>query len=83
MAKVRALNEIALERGQSLAQMALCWNLSFNPVASVLIGASGPEQIVGNVKALDVSSFTTDELKHTRYKEIFEQAENFKKYQTA
>jgi L-glyceraldehyde 3-phosphate reductase len=63
LAKVRALNKIAKERGQSLAQMALCWNLSFDPVASVLIGASRPEQIVENVKALDRLDFTADELK--------------------
>ncbi len=60
--KVRALNEIALERGQTLAQMALCWNLNFDPVASVLIGASRPEQVVENVKALDALNFTADEL---------------------
>jgi L-glyceraldehyde 3-phosphate reductase len=60
--KVRALHEIALERGQSLAQMALCWNLTFDPVASVLIGASRAEQIVENVKALDQLEFSFDEL---------------------
>lgn len=63
LTKVRALNDIAKERGQSLAQMALCWNLSFDSVASVLIGASRPEQIVENVKALDRLDLTTDELK--------------------
>lgn len=62
IAKARALNAIAQERGQSLAQMAVCWNLSFSPVASVLIGASRPEQIVENVKALDVPGFSEDEL---------------------
>lgn len=60
--KVRALDGIAKERGQSLAQMALCWNLSFEPAASVLIGASGPEQIIENVKALDQLNFATHEL---------------------
>ena len=62
LTKVRALNEIAEERGQSLAQMALCWNLSFEPVASVLIGASSPQQIVENVKALDQLNLATHEL---------------------
>lgn len=63
LTKVRALNEIALDRGQSLAQMALCWNLSFNPVASVLIGASRPEQIVENVKGLGGTGLSDEELK--------------------
>lgn len=63
LSQVRALNAIALERGQSLAQMALCWNLSFRPVASVLIGASRPEQLIENVKALDCVGFSEDELK--------------------
>ncbi len=60
--KVRALNAIAAERGQSLAQMALCWNLSFDPVASVLIGASQAGQIAENVKALDHPDFSDEEL---------------------
>ena len=62
--KVKALNEIAMERGQSLAQMALCWNLSFCPVSSVLIGASRPEQIKENVQSLKHVNFTEDELQH-------------------
>lgn len=60
--KVRGLNAIAEARGQSLAQMALCWNLSFTPVASVLIGASRPEQIIENVAALNNLSFAEEEL---------------------
>jgi L-glyceraldehyde 3-phosphate reductase len=60
--KVRALNTLARERGQSLAQMALCWNLSFKSVASVLIGASRPEQIAENVQALEKMDFGADEL---------------------
>ncbi|VGO17767.1 L-glyceraldehyde 3-phosphate reductase [Pontiella desulfatans] len=59
--KVRALNEIARQRGQSLAQMALCWNLDFAPVASVLIGASRPEQLVENTKALENRTFSGEE----------------------
>lgn len=51
-AKLRALNAIALERGQTLAQLALCWSLSAPSVASVLIGASRPEQIIQNTEAL-------------------------------
>lgn len=60
--KVRALNEIAKERGQSLTQMALAWILRDGKVTSVLIGASKPEQILENIKALDNISFSDDEL---------------------
>lgn len=63
LAKVRGLNAIALERGQTLAQMALRWNLGFAPVASVLIGASRPEQVVENVKMLESPPLTENELK--------------------
>jgi L-glyceraldehyde 3-phosphate reductase len=64
--KVRKLNDIALKRGQTLAQMALVWTLRPMPegeVTSALIGASRPEQIVENVKALQNPAFTDDELK--------------------
>lgn len=60
--KVRSLNEIAVERGQSLTQMALSWILRDGKVTSVLIGASRPEQILENVKALDNITFTEEEL---------------------
>ncbi len=59
--KVRALNEIAIERGQSLTQMALAWILRDGKVTSVLIGASRPEQILENCKALDHIAFTDEE----------------------
>lgn len=59
--KVRALNEIATERGQSLTQMALAWILRDGKVMSVLIGASRPEQILENIKALDNITFTEEE----------------------
>jgi L-glyceraldehyde 3-phosphate reductase len=62
-AKVRSLNTIAESRGQSLAQMTLCWNLSFAPVASVLIGASRSEQIMENVEALEKLSLSAEEHK--------------------
>lgn len=61
--KIRALNEIARQRNQSLAQMALAWVLRRKEVTSVLIGASSAEQIVENVAALDHLEFTADELK--------------------
>ncbi len=60
--KVQALHEIAEERGQSLTQMALAWLLRDDKVTSVLIGASRPQQILENIKALDHTSFSGEEL---------------------
>ena len=60
--KVVKLNAIAENRGQSLAQMALAWNLRGGRLTSVLIGASRPSQIEENVKALDNAEFTKEEL---------------------
>lgn len=60
--KVRALNEIAMERGQTLAQMALSWILRDGEITSVLIGASRPSQIIDNVGMLKAGSFTEEEL---------------------
>lgn len=63
MEKVMALNEMARERGQSLTQMALAWILRDGKVTSVLIGASKPEQITENIKALDNITFSEEENK--------------------
>ena len=63
LGKVRALNEIASERGQSLTQMALSWVLRDGKVTSVLIGASRPAQILENIKALENIHFSEEELK--------------------
>lgn len=63
LASIRDLNKIAEERGQTLAEMALSWILKDGVVTSVLIGASKPSQILDNVKALENTSFTADELK--------------------
>ena len=60
--KIRALNEIAGRRGQTLAQMALAWTLRDPRVTSTLIGASGVEQLEENVAALDRLDFTEEEL---------------------
>ena len=60
--KVRQLNEIAKERGQSMAQMALMWVLRDERVTSALIGASRPEQIEENVAALQQAEFAAEEL---------------------
>ena len=54
--------EVAEDRGQSLAQMALSWVLRDPVVSSALIGASCPEQILDNVAALDASPLSEDEL---------------------
>ncbi len=62
VAHLRALDELAAGRGQTLAQMALGWALRDERMTSVLIGASSPEQLEQNVDALDRISFTADEL---------------------
>jgi L-glyceraldehyde 3-phosphate reductase len=62
IAKVRALNEIAGRRGQSLAQMALAWTLRDPRVTSTLIGASSLEQLEANLAALDRLDFSEEEL---------------------
>ena len=60
--RIRALNEIAAGRGQSLAQLALAWTLRDPRVTSTLIGASSVEQLEANVAALDRLDFSEDEL---------------------
>jgi L-glyceraldehyde 3-phosphate reductase len=62
LSKIRALNEIAKARGQSLAQMALAWILRDPRVTSALIGASKPSQLAENVVALKNLDFSADEL---------------------
>jgi L-glyceraldehyde 3-phosphate reductase len=62
LSKIRALNEIAKARGQSLAQMALAWILRDPRVTSALIGASKPSQLAENVAALKNLDFSADEL---------------------
>jgi L-glyceraldehyde 3-phosphate reductase len=62
LAKVRALNDIAARRGQSLAQLALAWVLRDPRVTSALVGASSDEQLEANVRALEGLSFEPDEL---------------------
>ena len=62
LAHVRALNELAAARGQSLAQMALAWALRDQRVTSVLVGASSVKQLETNVAAVDNLDFTGEEL---------------------
>lgn len=59
--KVKALNLIAKERGQSLAQMALAWILRDGDITSVLIGASKPAQIIDNIGMLNNTAFSSEE----------------------
>lgn len=63
LSKIRALNEIAAARGQSLAQMALSWILRDGEVTSVLIGASRASQITENIGILHAAPFAEEELK--------------------
>ena len=60
--QIRRLNELAGQRGQTLAQMALSWVLKDDKVCSVLIGASKPEQISENISVADSAEFTQEEL---------------------
>lgn len=62
LGKIRALNQMAQERGQSLAQMALAWNLKDDLVTSVIIGASSVSQLEDNLKALNNTHFSPEEL---------------------
>ena len=62
MVRVKALNQHAEQRGQSLAQMALAWILEKKQITSVLIGASSVEQLKSNVATLNKLEFTRDEL---------------------
>jgi L-glyceraldehyde 3-phosphate reductase len=62
LARIRALNDIAQRRGQSLAQMAILWTLRDPRVTSALIGASSPEQLEDSVGALDGEPFSDEEL---------------------
>jgi len=60
--KIRQLNQVAADRGQSLAQMALAWVLRRPEITSVLVGASSTRQLEENVKVLDSPAFTGEEL---------------------
>ena len=62
LAKIRALNEVAARRGQTLAQMALAWALRDQRVTSALVGVSSVGQLELNVAALDNLAFSEEEL---------------------
>ena len=59
--QIHALNELAVNRGQTLAEMALSWVLRDGIVTSVLIGASKPSQILDHIKALENTAFSEEE----------------------
>ena len=63
LVKIRELNGLAAGRGQTLAEMALSWILKDGIVTSVLVGASKPEQILDNIKAIQNTEFTEEELR--------------------
>ncbi|MFD1255801.1 L-glyceraldehyde 3-phosphate reductase [Mucilaginibacter terrae] len=60
--QIRQLNDVAIKREQTLAQMALAWLMKDARVTSVLIGASKPEQLADSLKCLQNTSFTTEEI---------------------
>tara|TARA_R110001583_G_scaffold46977_2_gene147156 strand:- start:5960 stop:6955 length:996 start_codon:yes stop_codon:yes gene_type:complete len=62
LVKIKGLNEIAIERGQSLAQMAIAWILKDQRITSVLIGASKTSQILDSLKAIANTTFSKEEL---------------------
>jgi L-glyceraldehyde 3-phosphate reductase len=64
--KIKALNEIAKNRNQSLAQMAIAWILKDHRITSVLIGASKTEQILDSIKATKNTHFSEEELNAIR-----------------
>ncbi len=61
--KIKPLAELARQRGQTLSQMAIAWLLNRPAVASVLVGASSPEQLLENAKALEQLTFSDEEMK--------------------
>ena len=62
--KIKALNELAIRRGQTLAEMALAWILKDDLVTSVIIGTSSVGQLADNLKAIDNTAFSAEELKN-------------------
>jgi len=67
LSKIRKLNDVAKQRAQSLAQMALAWTLRTPAVTSALIGASRPEQIKENAASLNAGAFTEEQLKQIEH----------------
>jgi L-glyceraldehyde 3-phosphate reductase len=64
---LRQLNQIAVDRGESLAQMALCWLLSDKRVTTVLVGASSVYQLINNLESLSAPELSQEELANIRF----------------
>ncbi len=62
LAKIRKLNDLARQRGQTLPQMAIAWLLNVKGITSALIGAHSPEQLRDTVKAVQCTAFSREEL---------------------
>jgi L-glyceraldehyde 3-phosphate reductase len=62
LAKIQKLNDVAAQRGQTLAQMAIAWLLKDNRVTSVLVGASSPKQMLDNIGTVKKLGFEKEEL---------------------
>lgn len=60
--KIKALNEVATQRGQTLAEMALAWLLKDDMVTSVIIGASSVAQLNDNLQSIKNTKFTAEEI---------------------
>jgi L-glyceraldehyde 3-phosphate reductase len=67
LVRIRALNDLARERGQTLAQMALAWVLRDTRITSLIIGASKVEQIEQNIAAIENLKFSDDELSRIEF----------------
>ena len=79
ISKIQQLNAIALERGQSLAEMSLAWLLHHEQVTSVIVGASSVQQIATNLKALQSPRFDNEELQ--RIEQIVQSASHGQSFQ--
>ncbi len=74
LSQIRRLNDLAVQRGQTLAQMALSWLLKDPRVTSVLVGASRPEQLADSLKCLENVQFAAEEL--ARIEEVLRKVES-------
>jgi L-glyceraldehyde 3-phosphate reductase len=71
MERIGRLNELAKRRGQTMAEMAVAWLLKEEAITSVLVGASRPSQIIDNIKAIDNTEFSEEELREIDAESIF------------
>ena len=71
MERIGRLNELAKKRGQTMAEMAVAWLLKEEAITSVLVGASRPSQIIDNIKAIDNTEFSEEELREIDAESIF------------